>query len=99
MQGGEPWTVDRFFEGDGTARNIYEAAERMASGIGPMTVRVSKSQVSFRRREHNLRAAICSWPGMPVNKERDHQAHRHDPEQQRSQPKYAPTHMNMRSIR
>ncbi|GKV73473.1 hypothetical protein J2X12_002316 [Pseudarthrobacter oxydans] len=63
MDGGEPWTVDRFFEGSGTARDIYEAAERMASAIGPMTVRVSRSQVSFRRR----RGFAYLWrPGMYV---------------------------------
>ena len=63
MEGGEPWTVDRFFEGSGTARGIYDAAERMASGIGPMTVRVSRSQVSFRRR----RGFAYLWrPGMYV---------------------------------
>jgi hypothetical protein len=50
VEGGEPWTVDRFFEGSATAYGIYRAAERMASGMGPMEVRASKSQVSFRRR-------------------------------------------------
>ena len=50
MEGGEPWTLDRFFEGSATAYGIYRAAERMASALGPMEVRVSKSQVSFRRR-------------------------------------------------
>ena len=62
MEGTEPWTVDRFFEG-AAARDIYDAAERMASGMGPMTVRVSKSQVSFRRR----RGFAYLWrPGMYV---------------------------------
>ena len=50
MEGGEPWTVERFFEGSSTGYDIYVQAERMASGMGPMQVRVSKSQVSFRRR-------------------------------------------------
>ena len=63
MEGAEPWTVDRFFEGSGAARVIYGAAERMASGMGPMTVRVSKSQVSFRRR----RGFAFVWrPGMYI---------------------------------
>jgi len=50
VEGGGSWTVDRFFEGSATAYGIYRAAERMASGVGPLEVRVSKSQVSFRRR-------------------------------------------------
>jgi hypothetical protein len=63
VEGGEPWTVDRFFEGSDAAGVIYGAAERMASGIGPMTVRVSKSQVSFRRR----RGFAFLWrPGMYI---------------------------------
>ena len=63
MEGGEPWTVDRFFKGSDAAGVIYGAAERMASGIGPMTVRVSKSQVSFRRR----RGFAFVWrPGMYI---------------------------------
>ncbi|MFJ6078334.1 DUF5655 domain-containing protein [Pseudarthrobacter sp. NPDC092419] len=44
------WTVARFFEGSPAARAIYDAAERMASGLGPMDVRVSRSQIAFRRR-------------------------------------------------
>lgn len=44
------WTVARFFEGSPSARAIYEAAERMASSLGPMDIRVSKSQIAFRRR-------------------------------------------------
>ena len=50
MEGGGPWTVDRFFESSPTAYGLYRAAERMATGMGPLEVRVSKSQVSFRRR-------------------------------------------------
>lgn len=38
------WTVARFLEGSHSARAIYEAAEHMASSLGPMGVRVSKSQ-------------------------------------------------------
>ncbi|UEL27053.1 DUF5655 domain-containing protein [Pseudarthrobacter sp. L1SW] len=49
MEDGGPWTVDRFFEGSPTAYGLYRAAERMATGLGPLEVRVSKSQVSFRR--------------------------------------------------
>ncbi|MFP5368096.1 MAG: DUF5655 domain-containing protein [Actinomycetes bacterium] len=48
--GGEAWTAARFFEGSPAAYAIYQAAERMAAALGPMEVRVSKSQVAFRRR-------------------------------------------------
>lgn len=50
MNGAEPWTVARLFDGSVEACDIYQAAERMASALGPMEIRVSKSQVSFRRR-------------------------------------------------
>lgn len=60
---GNAWTVARFLEGSGSARAIYEAAERMAASLGPMDVRVSKSQISFRRR----RGFAYLWrPGMYV---------------------------------
>lgn len=57
------WTVARFFEGTPAARAIYDAAERMATGLGPMDVRVSKSQIAFRRG----RGFAYLWrPGMYV---------------------------------
>ena len=42
--------VELFFEGAPAALALYEAAERMAAGLGPHEVRVGKSQISFRRR-------------------------------------------------
>lgn len=45
-----PWTVEQFFDGAPEAFVLYQAAERMAAELGPHEVRVSKSQVSFRRR-------------------------------------------------
>ncbi|BCW78829.1 MULTISPECIES: DUF5655 domain-containing protein [Micrococcaceae] len=45
-----PWTVERFFDGAPVALALYRAAEQMAAELGPHEVRVSKSQVSFRRR-------------------------------------------------
>lgn len=44
------WTVASFLEGSPSARAIYESAERMASGLGPMDIRVSKSRIAFCRR-------------------------------------------------
>ncbi|MDQ0664098.1 hypothetical protein QFZ35_002596 [Arthrobacter ulcerisalmonis] len=46
----QPWTVERFFDDAPSALRLYRAAERMAAELGPHEVRVSKSQISFRRR-------------------------------------------------
>lgn len=45
-----PWTVQQFFDDAPAAFGLYQAAERMAAGLGPHEVLVSKSQISFRRR-------------------------------------------------
>lgn len=45
-----PWTLERFFDGAADAQELYRAAERMAAELGPHETRVSKSQISFRRR-------------------------------------------------
>lgn len=59
----QPWTVERFFEGAAPAYALYQAVKRMADTLGPMEVRVSKSQVAFRRR----RGFAYLWrPGMYV---------------------------------
>lgn len=58
------WTVERFFEGAPAAHRLYLAAERIAMEPGPCEVRVSKSQISFRRR----RGYAYLWrPGVYVN--------------------------------
>jgi len=63
VDGADTWTVARFFEGCPTGYDLYRAAENIASGIGPMEVRVTKSQVAFRRR----RAFAYVWrPGTYV---------------------------------
>lgn len=43
-------TVAEFFEGDPEASGIYQALADAVRQIGPAEVRVSKSQISFRRR-------------------------------------------------
>lgn len=59
----QPWTLERFFDGAPAAFELYQMAERMAAELGPHEVRVSKSQVSFRRR----RGYAYLWlPGMYV---------------------------------
>ena len=43
-------TLDEFFDGHHESRRLYAAVARVVAGIGPATVRVTKSQVAFRRR-------------------------------------------------
>ena len=45
-------TIDAFFEGRAESRRIYEAIARRIALIGKATIRVSKSQVAFRRRRN-----------------------------------------------
>lgn len=44
-------TVDAFFSGQVQSKAIYEAVRRAIELIGPAEIRVSKSQVAFRRRK------------------------------------------------
>ena len=54
-------TVDEFFAGQEEARQIFDALRRVVDAIGPAEIRVTKSQVAFRRR----RAFAFAWmPGM-----------------------------------
>jgi hypothetical protein len=43
-------TLDEYFAGQDESRKVFEAVRRVIESIGPAEVRVSKSQVSFRRR-------------------------------------------------
>lgn len=52
-------TLDEFFAGQDTSRQIFEAVRRAVEAIGPADLRVSKSQVSFRRRKP------FAWAWMP----------------------------------
>jgi dihydroneopterin aldolase len=53
-------TVDEYFAGQEEARRIFEALRREIEGLGAVEVRVTKSQVAFRRR----RAFAWAWrPG------------------------------------
>ena len=51
--------VDEFFAGQAKSRQIFEAVRRAIEAIGPAELRVSKSQVSFRRRK------AFAWVWMP----------------------------------
>lgn len=43
-------TPEEFFEGHPKAMAVFEAVSAILTGLGPFDVRVSKSQVAFRRR-------------------------------------------------
>lgn len=43
-------TCDEFFEGYPESRRIYAAVERAIERVGPADVRITKSQIAFRRR-------------------------------------------------
>jgi len=48
------FTVDDFFDGAPSALRLYQTVDRMARDVGSHEVRVSKSQISFRRRRGRL---------------------------------------------
>lgn len=52
-------TLDEFFAGQDASREIFEAVRRAVEASGPVELRVSKSQVSFRRRK------AFAWVWMP----------------------------------
>lgn len=43
-------TLDEFFAGHHGSRRLYAVVAQVVAGIGPATIRVTKSQVAFRRR-------------------------------------------------
>ena len=53
-------TLDEFFEGRELARHLFEALRGALDALGPVEVRVTRSQIAFRRR----RAIAWAWcPG------------------------------------
>jgi hypothetical protein len=53
-------TLDEFFSGYGESRRIFDALHAAIEALGAVNVRVTKSQVAFRRR----RAFAWAWvPG------------------------------------
>jgi hypothetical protein len=52
-------TLDEFFGGQEKSRQIFEAVRHTIEAIGPAELRISKSQVSFRRRR------AFAWLWMP----------------------------------
>ena len=59
--GGEQVTLDDFFAGQPDSRRIFDALHSAVDALGLAQIRVTKSQVAFRRR----RAFAWAWmPGM-----------------------------------
>ena len=52
-------TLDEFFDGQVESRRIFEILRRAVDAIGPAELRVTKSQVAFRRRK------AFAWAWMP----------------------------------
>lgn len=50
-------TVDEYFTGHEDSRRLYDALQAAVASVGPSTIRVTKSQVAFRRR----RAFAWAW--------------------------------------
>ncbi len=53
-------TIDDFFQGKEDSRQLFEAIANLVERLGDATVRVSKSQVAFRRKKN---FAIVWIPG------------------------------------
>ena len=51
LDSGVPMTLDEFFAGRDESRQLFEAVRRAVDEIGPAELRVTKSQVAFRRRK------------------------------------------------
>lgn len=52
-------TVDEFFEGQEQSRQLFEAVRSVVDSIGSTELRVTKSQIAFRRRK------AFAWVWMP----------------------------------
>jgi hypothetical protein len=52
-------TLDEYFVGQEKPRQIFEALRRAVDAVGPAEVRVTRSQVAFRRR------TAFAWAWMP----------------------------------
>ena len=53
-------TLDEFFAGHDASRRLFDVLQTAVSSVGPSTLRVTKSQVAFRR----VRAFAWAWrPG------------------------------------
>ena len=53
------YTLDEFFAGQAHSRRIYDALMTPLSALGPMQVKVTKSQVALRRKK------VFAWVWIP----------------------------------
>jgi hypothetical protein len=53
-------TLDEYFEGQPDSRRLFDAVQQIAENIGPSELRVTKSQVAFRRQK------AFAWAWMPA---------------------------------
>lgn len=53
-------TLDEYFSGWEQSRQIFDALGRLIAGIGPSEIRVTRSQVAFRRRK------AFAWAWIPA---------------------------------
>jgi hypothetical protein len=59
-------TLDQFFAGQEQSRQLFEIVRREVEGLGETSMRITKSQVAFRRR----RGFAWVWmPGMYLKRE------------------------------
>lgn len=50
MRRGEPLSLSQFFEGDPNGRELFDVVTSTIDALGDYAVRVTKSQIMFRRR-------------------------------------------------
>jgi len=55
-----PMTLDKFFSGHKESKQLFDALRGMVDAIGPTELRVTKSQIAFRRRK------AFAWVWMPA---------------------------------
>lgn len=59
-------TVERFFDGHGASRALYEVVSAAARASGPVEVRVVDSQIAFRRPGEDPPAIAFAWAWVPA---------------------------------
>ncbi len=57
---GTPSSLDEFFEGYPRSRKIFDRLQQVIADLGPSEIRVTRSQVAFRRR------AAFAWAWVPA---------------------------------
>jgi hypothetical protein len=58
-------TLDEFFAGQEQSRQLFDALRQVVEAIGPVELRVTKSQVAFRRTAVPSRPKAFAWAWRP----------------------------------